>query len=108
MAAESFVRGFGAAHGLWRLGYDTAGSCVGIAVPDLGGDRWGPDIAYVGVLPEHRGRGYVDDLLVEATRLLAAAGAAEISAATDAGNLPMAAAFSRCGYRVVDRLLVHV
>ena len=58
--------------------------------------------------PAHRGRGYVDDLLLEATHLLVEAGAAEIEAATDVGNTPMAAAFDRCGYAVVDRLLVHV
>jgi hypothetical protein len=28
-------------------------------------------------------------------------------AATDVGNSPMAAAFARCGYLVVDRLMVH-
>jgi hypothetical protein len=29
-------------------------------------------------------------------------------AATDVSNTPMAAAFARCGYMVVDRLMVHV
>jgi hypothetical protein len=28
--------------------------------------------------------------------------------ARDVGNTPMAAAFARCGYVVVDRLMVHV
>jgi ribosomal protein S18 acetylase RimI-like enzyme len=81
---------------------------VGLVVPDPGTDRWGPDIAYLGVLPEHRGRGYVDDLLVEASQLLAERGAEDIGATTDAGNAPMAAAFARCGYEIVDRLIVHV
>jgi ribosomal protein S18 acetylase RimI-like enzyme len=79
---------------------------VGITVPGLG--PWGPDVAYLGVLPEHRGRGYVDDLLLEATHLLVEAGATEIDAATDVGNTPMAVAFARCGYTVADRLMVHV
>jgi ribosomal protein S18 acetylase RimI-like enzyme len=91
---------------LMRLAYDPAGSCVGITVPGLG--PWGPDVAYVGVLPEHRGNGYADDLLLEASHLLVESGAAEIVAATDVGNTPMAAAFARCGYVVVDRLMVHV
>lgn len=69
---------------------------------------WGPDIGYVGVLPVHRGRGYAEDLLIEATRLLVEDGATEIGAMTDVGNRPMAAAFTRCGYAVVDRMLVHV
>jgi ribosomal protein S18 acetylase RimI-like enzyme len=107
-ATRSFMAGFGESPALWRLGYDETGACVGIAVPDLGEGGWGPDVAYVGVLPEHRGRGYAEDLLAEASRLLAAAGAAEISAAADAANTPMTAAFARCGYRIVDRLLVCV
>ncbi len=86
---------------------DPAGACVGVAVPDRG-DRWGPDVAYIGVLPEHRGRGYGHDLLAEATRLLVEAAGTEITGAADAANPAMVTAFTRCGYRVVDRLLVHV
>ena len=77
-----------------------------VGPPGLG--PFGPDVAYVGVPPEHRGNGYADDLLLEASHLLAEAGATEIEAATDVGNAPMAAAFARCGYVVVDRLMVHV
>jgi ribosomal protein S18 acetylase RimI-like enzyme len=69
---------------------------------------WGADISYVGVLPEHRGNGYADGLLLEASHLLVEGGATEIVAATDVGNTPMAVAFARCGYVVVDRLMVHV
>jgi len=108
VAVWSFVDGLPDSRPLWRLGYDAAGACVGLVVPDLGTDRWGPDIAYVGVLPEHRGRGYAHELLVEASQLLAERGAEEIGATTDVGNVPMAAAFARCGYEVVDRLIVHV
>ena len=74
----------------------------------LGLKPWGPDIGYIGVLPAHRGRGYAGDLLIEASRLLVEDGAGEIDAMTDVGNAPMAAAFERCGYTVVDRMLVHV
>jgi ribosomal protein S18 acetylase RimI-like enzyme len=91
---------------LVRLAYDPAGRCVGITVPGL--RPWGADISYVGVLPEHRGNGYADELLLEASHLLVEGGATEIVAATDVGNTPMAAAFARCGYVVVDRLMVHV
>lgn len=107
-AAWTFLDALPGAPCGWLLGYDRAGSCVGIAVPDAGADRWGPDIAYVGVLPEHRGRGYADDLLLEASWRLVEAGAQDIGATTDVGNAPMAAAFARCGYPVVDRLIVHV
>jgi ribosomal protein S18 acetylase RimI-like enzyme len=105
-AARVIVEELPGPRSLVRLAHDPAGRPVGITVPGLG--PWGPDVAYIGVLPEHRGRGYVDDLLLEATHLLVEAGATEIDAATDVGNTPMAAAFMRCGYTVADRLMVHV
>ena len=52
-AARAIVEELPGPRSLVRLAYDPAGSCVGITVPALG--PWGPDIAYVGVLPEHRG-----------------------------------------------------
>ena len=105
-AARAIVEELPGPRSLVRLAYDPAGSCVGITVPGL--RPWGADIAYVGVLPEHRGNGYADELLLEASHLLVEGGATEIVAATDVGNAPMAAAFARCGYVVVDRLMVHV
>ena len=63
---------------------------------------------YLGVLPGHRGNGYAQDLLLEASHLLVEGGAEETEATTDVGNVPMAAASARCGYVVVDRLMVHV
>nr|WP_236667570.1 GNAT family N-acetyltransferase [Nonomuraea sp. K271] len=71
---------------------------VGLVAPD---DH---SIAYIGVLPEHRGRGYVNDLLARGTRTLAEAGVPRIVAATDTANLPTAAAFLRAGYSEVGRL----
>ena len=105
-AARAIVAELPGPGSLVRLAYDPAGRCVGMTVPGL--RPWGADISYVGVLPEHRGNGYADELLVEASHLLVEGGAPEIVAATDVGNTPMAAAFARCGYVVVDRLMVHV
>jgi hypothetical protein len=105
-AAQAIVDQLPGPRSLIRLAHDPAGSRVGITVPGLG--PWGPDVAYVGVLPEHRGNRYADDLLLEASHLLVQAGATEIEAATDVANTPMAASFARCGYAVVDRLMVHV
>ena len=105
-AARAIVEELPGPWSLARLAHDRAGSCVGITVPGL--RPWGPDISYVGVLPGHRGNGYADDLLLEASHLHVEGGAIEIVAATDVGNAPMAAAFARCGYVVVDRLMVHV
>ena len=56
-------------------------------------------VGYLGVVPEHRGRGYVDDLLAEITRSHAERGVQRIVADTDAGNVSMARAFERAGYR---------
>jgi ribosomal protein S18 acetylase RimI-like enzyme len=105
-AARAFVKELPGPRSLVRLAYDPAGRCVGITVPGL--RPWGADISYVGVLPEHRGNGYADELLLEASHLLVDGGDTEIVAATDVGNTPMAAAFARCGYMAVDRLMVHV
>ncbi|WP_432942204.1 GNAT family N-acetyltransferase [Kribbella sp. CA-253562] len=81
----------------WRLAYDEAGELVGFVVPSA--NNGGPVIGYVGVLPEHRGHGYADDLLAEGTHLLAETGAGQIRADTDLTNRPMAASFERLGYR---------
>jgi RimJ/RimL family protein N-acetyltransferase len=54
-------------------------------------------IGYLAVLPEHRGNGYIDEILAERTRILAAQDVPRIRAATDLGNTPMANAFRRIG-----------
>ncbi|MFC7589922.1 GNAT family N-acetyltransferase [Nonomuraea antimicrobica] len=71
---------------------------VGLVAPD---DH---SIAYIGVVPEHRGRGLVNDLLARGTRTLAEAGLERIVAATDITNVPTAEAFLRAGYSEVGRL----
>ncbi len=81
----------------WRLARTGDGELVGIALPSA--NSGGPVVGYLGVLPEHRGRGYVDDLLAEITRSHAERGARRIVADTDADNTPMARAFERAGYR---------
>ena len=50
------------------------GDLAGLAIPARNAD--GPVAAYLGVVPELRGNGYVDDLLAEITHLLAAGGSA--------------------------------
>ena len=59
---------------------------------------YSPIIAYLGVLPAHRGHGYIGDILAEGTRVLAAQDVPFIRASTDLGNVPMAAAFHRAGW----------
>ncbi|GGT31636.1 GNAT family N-acetyltransferase [Streptomyces chromofuscus] len=89
----------------WRVAEDAGGRTVGFALPSR--NTGSHVVGYLGVLPEQRGHGYVDDLLAEITRVLAQeAGADVVRADTDLTNHPMAAAFDRLGYRNVARRLV--
>lgn len=81
----------------WRLAYDDTGALVGFALPSA--NNGGPVVGYLGVLAEHRGNGYSDDLLAEITHVLVETGAERIRADTDLTNKPMAASFERLGYR---------
>jgi RimJ/RimL family protein N-acetyltransferase len=80
----------------WRVATLPDGAPVGFVIPAH--NAYNPIIAYIAVLPEYRGNGYIDDLLAEGTRVLAEAGAGNVRATTDVGNVPMANAFSRAGY----------
>ncbi|MFG1604603.1 GNAT family N-acetyltransferase [Actinoplanes sp. NPDC049265] len=87
-------------HDWWRIATLPGGEPVGFVIPAHNG--YNSVIAYIGVVPAHRGHGYVDDVLAAGTRRLAAEGAQRIRANTDVGNTPMAAAFARAGYRTVE------
>ncbi len=88
----------------WRIATTPDGQLVGLAVPSA--TPYHRNVGYLGVVPEMRGRGYVDDLLAEITRIHAGSGAQVITATTDAANAPMAAAFSRGGYRITEIRIV--
>ncbi|MEU8286381.1 GNAT family N-acetyltransferase [Micromonospora sp. NPDC048905] len=88
----------------WRIGtVGEDGEPAGFVIPAR--NAYHPVIAYLGVVPEHRGHGYVDGLLAEGTRILAAEDVPRIRAATDLGNVPMAAAFTRAGYVNFERAI---
>jgi ribosomal protein S18 acetylase RimI-like enzyme len=79
----------------FELGYDgdeLAGVIMGARNPTSA------VIAYVGVLPEQRGRGLAAPLVRRGTERLAAAGATEIRGDCDRGNVAMVKAFERAGY----------
>ena len=85
----------------WQLAYTPEGSLAGLVMPAE------PPafltIFYVGIVPEMRGRGYVDDLLAAGTTTLLEVreeGGNEkpLRADTDVANAPMAAAFERAGW----------
>ena len=81
----------------WRIATLPDGEPVGFVTPAR--NDYNPIIGYIAVLPEHRGNGYIDEILVEGTRVLAAQDVPRIRAATDMGNIPMANAFQRVGVR---------
>lgn len=81
----------------WRIAYTYEGEVAGMAIPSA--TPYSVNVGYLGVVPEFRGRGYVDEVLAEITRMHAANGESRITATTDVGNAPMAAAFLRAGYR---------
>nr|BFE72199.1 GNAT family N-acetyltransferase [Actinoplanes digitatis] len=85
----------------WRVATLPGGELAGFVIPAHNG--YNVIIAYLAVLPAHRGNGYIDDVLAEGTRLLAAEGVSRIRAATDVGNTPMARSFARVGYTVFER-----
>jgi ribosomal protein S18 acetylase RimI-like enzyme len=78
------------------LAYAPDGGLAGLVMPAR--NPTSAVINFIGVVPEYRGSGYVDDLLAEGTAALHAAGAECVRADTDTRNLPMAAAFRRAGY----------
>jgi GNAT superfamily N-acetyltransferase len=89
----------------WRIAQTPNGAVAGFAVPSRNTEMH--SVGYLGVLPSYRGHGYAADILAEITRILVIeAGAQLIGADTDLANRPMAAAFTRVGYRTVASHLV--
>jgi RimJ/RimL family protein N-acetyltransferase len=85
----------------WRVATLPDGEPVGFVTPAR--NDYNPVIGYLAVLPRHRGNGYIDEILAEGTRVLAAQDVPRIRAATDLGNTPMANAFLRAGYVNFER-----
>ncbi len=88
-------------HEWWLVATLPDGEPVGFVIPAHNG--YHAIIAYLGVVPEHRGHGYAHDLVAAGTAQLAAQGVPRVRAATDVGNAPMAAAFLGAGYVVFER-----
>jgi hypothetical protein len=89
----------------WRLAYTSDGELAGFIMPARNYSM--PTIGYIGVVPAQRGRGYVHELLAEMSWMLAElAPGEEVGADTDFGNVRMAAAFKRAGYRITEEHLV--
>ncbi len=95
----------------WQLAYTRKGELVGFTQPVVirGGTRGHLEegtIHYIGVVPQHRGNGYILDLLSAATRKLHDIGVWRIYCDTDSQNAPMISAFRRIGYRQGEARIV--
>lgn len=86
------------------LGYRIDGTLAALAIPSA--TPYHRNVGYLGVVPQARGLGLVDEVLDEITRVHVLSGAEVITATTDATNAPMAAAFERAGYRRTETRLV--
>ncbi|ROS61228.1 ribosomal protein S18 acetylase RimI-like enzyme [Frigoribacterium sp. PhB160] len=89
----------------WRSARLSDGRTVGFIVPTR--TAYDASISYLGVLPGHRGHGYVHDLLAEMVHVHHEDGQPRIVGTTDAANRPMRAAFERAGFSVTRVRLVH-
>jgi RimJ/RimL family protein N-acetyltransferase len=98
--------------GWWELAYDEADELVGLVMPSRAPSMG--TIGYIGVVPEQRGRGYVNDLLARGTATLLRIDAPILRADADLDNEPMAAAFERGGWtqigtrRELEMRLAHI
>lgn len=85
----------------WHLGINSCGEVIGFVLPVLFDKRiqlrTGTFIL-MATLPQHRGNGYVHDLLKKGTRLLQDIGISRIYTDADVNNFPMKNAFKAAGY----------
>ena len=87
----------------WQLAYTNNDELVGLIQPvlfhlDQPADERKGLIAVLGVVPEQRGNGYINDLLARATATLQSVNVQMIYAQTDLLNSPMLDAFERLDY----------
>lgn len=92
----------------WLAAYTTADEVVGqvVAIP-YNLHRHEGSIGYIGVIPEQRGKSYVDDLLRQGMAVMIRDGILTVICDTDEPNLPMRRAFDRCGYSQTDTSWVY-
>jgi ribosomal protein S18 acetylase RimI-like enzyme len=85
----------------WELAYTEDGALAGVIM--VGKNPSVAVIAYVGVVPDQRGRGLAQQLVQRGTELLVAGGADEIRGDCDRDNVGMVKAFERAGYEQFAR-----
>jgi ribosomal protein S18 acetylase RimI-like enzyme len=85
----------------WELAYTPDGELAGVIMSAR--NPTSAVVAYVGVVPEQRGRGLATQLVRHGTAQLLATGASEIRGDCDRDNIGMIKAFERAGYEQFAR-----
>ncbi|MEE6273189.1 GNAT family N-acetyltransferase [Georgenia wangjunii] len=89
----------------WQIATLPDGTMAGFIIPTRA--AYDASISYLGVLPEHRGHGYVHELLSQMVHVHHDDGQERIVGTTDAANTPMRAAFERAAFKVTRVRIVH-
>jgi RimJ/RimL family protein N-acetyltransferase len=82
----------------WLLAFDAAGEIVGYVALATFDEAGRGTIMHVGVLPEHRGLGYIDELLAACNEAALRRGFDRVLSDVDVLNEPMKAAMERAGH----------
>ncbi len=107
-AAERFLSsasdGFFYQNDWWQFGINENGDIVGFVLPVIfeGCTKEGLEegtIYDIGIVPEYRGLGFANDLLLQGTRTLQDVGVWRVFCDTPVSNVRMISAFKRVGYR---------
>jgi ribosomal protein S18 acetylase RimI-like enzyme len=85
----------------WELAYAEDDALVGVIMSAR--NPGSAVVAYVGVVPDQRGRGFAAQLVRRGTEQLVVAGADEIRGDCDLDNVAMVKAFQRAGYEQTAR-----
>ncbi len=101
----AFYRSLPGKREAWRVAELLDGTTVGFIIPTR--TAYDASISYLGVLPDHRGHGYVHDLLAEMVHVHHDDGQDRIVGTTDAANVPMRNAFERAAFSVTRVRIVH-
>lgn len=91
--------------GAWRIAELDDGTTIGFIIPTR--TAYDASISYLGVLPDHRGQGYVHELLAQMVRHHHDNGQKRIVGTTDAANHPMRSAFEQASFTVTRMRTVH-
>jgi RimJ/RimL family protein N-acetyltransferase len=81
---------------MWLIGYSGEEPVGYVAVAS--DEDWGSTIVHIGVVPGHRGSGYINDLIAAGTAAARDTGITSMLSDVDVVNLPMMAAMRRAGH----------